>query len=83
MCPIPIGHGVDECLQRELGIADEGVLDFNILIEIHWIESGVDDGLIAGHGYAKPGQREATSDAQNNVRFGEVGFDSAWVGSPS
>ena len=78
---VALRHRLGERRERELGIANEGVLHLHVLVEIHRIEGGVDDGLAAGHGHAEAGEREAAADAEDHVGIGEEGLHRARVGA--
>ena len=57
---------VDQGLQTELGIADEGVLNGHVLLEVGRIAGGVDDRGLR-HALAEPGSGEAGPDGEDHV----------------
>src|SRR5438093_1593043 len=60
-------HLGDERLEREAGVADQGELGGDVLVEIRRVERRVDDPLARGHRDAVVGRGEATADAEDQV----------------
>ena len=60
-------HPLDQRLQRELGVADQGITDAEIFVQVSRIEGGVNDRLALRHGYAVVGGGEAAADAQDHI----------------
>ena len=73
--PLALAHRLGQGLERELGVADQGVLGRDVLVQVLRVEGGVDVLLAVsrlGELRAEVRAREAAADAEDHVGVDDV-----------
>src|SRR5215472_3517653 len=60
----------DDLIEHQRGIADHGMVDAVLLVDIRGVIGRMDNRLAGRHARAERGAREARADRQHEVRFG-------------
>ena len=58
---------IEQCPEHELRIAHNGMLDFEILVQVVRVEGGVDEGLALRHLETEGGGGEAAPDPEDHI----------------
>ena len=72
----------EQRLEYQLCIANDRMLDLEILLQIVRVEGGVDEGLVRWHPDAEPGRGEAAADPEDHVGIVEEPTTSSVVALP-